>query len=247
MQNTSTASKHLALVTGANKGIGFEISRALAQRGITVLMGARNVQRGETACSRLQAEGLDIHFRLLDVADAVSIEAAVNEISNRFGRWDVLINNAGIMLDGGAAAPELDVDTIQETMRTNFYGPLLLCQGSIALMRKNAYGRIVNISSTLGSLSEMVDPESRYAGIRSPAYRLSKNALNGITALFAGRVRGENILVNSACPGWVKTDLGGSQAPLTPAQGADTPLWLATLPDGGPSGGFFRERKLIPW
>jgi len=150
MQNTSTASKRLALVTGANKGIGFEISRALAQRGITVLMGARNVQRGETACSRLQAEGLDIHFRLLDVADAVSIEAAVNEISNRFGRWDVLINNAGIMLDGGAAAPELDVDTIQETMRTNFYGPLLLCQGSIALMRKNAYGRIVNISSTLG-------------------------------------------------------------------------------------------------
>jgi len=218
--------KRVALVTGANKGIGFEISRGIASRDVTVVMGARNSQRGETACSRLQAEGLDAHFQLLDVADTDSIKAAVNGISNRFGRLDVLVNNAGIMVDGNVTALELGVQTVQETMRTNFYGPLLLCQSCILVMRKNDYGRIVNISSTLGSLSEMADPESGYAGVQSPAYRLSKNALNSITVMFTSQVRGENILVNSACPGWVKTDSGASG--LLSSAGAATPsTWPA--------------------
>jgi NAD(P)-dependent dehydrogenase (short-subunit alcohol dehydrogenase family) len=237
----------VALVTGANKGIGFEICRGIASRGVTVVMGARDIQRGETAFSRLQAEGLAVKFLLLDVADSHSIKAAVNEIAKFYDRLDVLVNNAGIMLDEEATGLEVGHRTVRETLRTNFYGPLLLCQNCIPLMRKNGYGRIVNISSTLGSLAEMADPESGYAAVQSPAYRLSKNALNGITALFASQVRGENILVNSACPGWVKTDMGGPRALLSPEQGADTPIWLATLPDNGPTGGFFRERKLIAW
>jgi len=239
--------RRVALVTGANKGIGFEICRGIASREATVVMGVRDIQSGETACSRLQAEGLMVQFLPLDVSDNRSIEAAVIEIAKSYGRLDVLVNNAGIMVDEDATALEVEHQTVRETMRTNFYGPLLLCQNCIPLMRKNGYGRIVNVSSTLGSLAEMADPESSYADLQSPAYRLSKNALNGLTALFASQVRGENILVNSACPGWVKTDLGGSQAPLTPAQGADTPVWLATLPDKGPSGGFFRDRKRITW
>ena len=123
----------------------------------------------------------------------------------------------------------------------------MLCQNCIALMKAGGYGRIVNMSSTLGSLSEIADPESAYAGVGTPAYRLSKAALNAITTLIAKEVRDDNILVNSACPGWVRTDMGGDEAPLTPEQGADTPVWLATLPDGGPTGGFYRERTRIPW
>ena len=247
MMNTEHQINRVALVTGANRGIGFEISRGLANREMTVVMGARDSGRGRTACSQLQAEGLAVHFQHLDVTDGDSIKAVVNEIVGRFGRLDVLVNNAGIMVDQEVTAIAMDVATVGETMQTNFYGPLLLCQHCIPWMRKNGYGRIVNMSSTLGSLTEIADPESNYAAMQSPAYRLSKNALNGITALFAGQVRGDNILVNSACPGWVKTDMGGRRAPLTPAQGADTPIWLATLPDNGPTGGFFRERKLIPW
>ena len=237
----------VALVTGANKGIGFEISRGLASQDITVVMAARDSSRGQAACSQLQAQGLAVHFQSLDVSDGDSIGAAVDEISHHFGCLDILVNNAGIMVDQEATALTVTVSTVSETMQTNFYGPLLLCQNCVPLMRKKGYGRIVNISSTLGSLAEIADPGSGYAAIQSPAYRLSKNALNGITALFASLVRGENILVNSACPGWVKTDMGGLQAPLPPAQGADTPIWLATLPDDGPTGGFFRERESIPW
>ena len=158
-----------------------------------------------------------------------------------------MVNNAGIMLDGDSDILSIALDKVEKTMQTNFYGPLLLCKTCIPLMRRYGYGRIVNMSSTLGSLTEIVDQNSDFAGVQSPAYRLSKAALNSLTALVAKEVRNDNILVNSACPGWVKTNMGGQAAPLAPDQGADTPVWLATLPDNGPSGGFFRERKLIPW
>jgi len=239
--------RRVALVTGANKGIGYEICRGIASRNVTVFMGARDIQRGETACSRLQAEGLPVQLILLDVADNGSIKKAVDKIAKSCGRLDILVNNAGIRLDEDVTALEVGHRTVRETMQTNFYGPLLLCQKCLPLMRINGYGRIVNISSTLGSLAEMADPDSEYSAVQSPAYRFSKNALNGLTAMFASQVRGENILVNSACPGWVKTDLGGLRAPLSPKQGADTPIWLATLPDDGPCGGFFRERNRVPW
>jgi NAD(P)-dependent dehydrogenase (short-subunit alcohol dehydrogenase family) len=239
--------KRVALVTGANRGIGYVISRRLGEQSITVILGARDPNKGAEACSRLQGEGLDVHFELLDMSDEKSIKAAIGSIRKQFGRLDILVNNAGIMIDGEEDAQNVGQETIQMTMQTNVMGPLMLCQSCIPLMKTGGYGRIVNMASTLGSLTEMADPRSMYAGVRTPAYRFSKAGLNCITTLLAKEVRDDNILINSACPGWVRTDMGGDQAPLTPEQGADTPVWLATLPDGGPTGGFYRERTLIPW
>jgi NAD(P)-dependent dehydrogenase (short-subunit alcohol dehydrogenase family) len=239
--------KRVALVTGGNRGIGYAIGRSLAQRGITVILGVRDPNKGATACSRLQGEGLDVNFELLDVTDEDSLQTAVKHIQARFDRLDILVNNAGISIDDSKNALDVSRRTIEKTLQTNVVGPLLLCQKCIALMKAGGYGRIVNMSSTLGSLSEIADPNSAYAGVGTPAYRLSKAALNAITTLIAKEVGDDNILVNSACPGWVRTDMGGDQAPLTPEQGADTPVWLATLPDGGPTGGFYRERTRIPW
>lgn len=239
--------KRVALVTGGNRGIGYAISRGLAQLGITVILGVRDPNKGAKACSRLQAEDLDVSFELLDVTDADSITTAVNHIQAQFERLDILVNNAGILIDSAENALDVNRSTIEKTLQTNVLGPLMLCQNGVALMKAGGYGRIVNMSSTLGSLSEMVDPDSAYAGVGTPAYRLSKAALNAVTTLIAREVRNDNILINSACPGWVRTDMGGDRAPLTPGQGADTPVWLATLPDGGPTGGFYRERKRIPW
>jgi NAD(P)-dependent dehydrogenase (short-subunit alcohol dehydrogenase family) len=239
--------KPTALVTGANKGIGLEIARKLAQKGITVLMGSRDQARGIAASRQLKSEGLGVHFILIDVTRATSIEAAVGKITDDLGHLDILVNNAGIMIDAQSVITELDPFVLRRTFETNAIGPLLLAEACVPLMKKKGYGRIVNMASTLGSLTDMADPDSPYAVVRAPAYRLSKTLLNGITVLLAQNLRGTNILVNSACPGWVRTEMGGVQAPLTPAQGADTPVWLATLPDGGPTGGFFRERQPIPW
>ena len=240
--------KKVALVTGANKGIGFEISRQLAGKDITVVMGARSEEKVTAARTRLKENGLDVHFQLLDVTETKSITAGVENIKAKFKRLDILVNNAGIMIDDyEKTVMDLNPDTLNKTLVTNGFGPFLICQTCIPLMRENNYGRIVNMASTLGSLTDITDPESTYGGLQAPAYRLSKTLLNGITALFAQETRGSNILVNSACPGWVKTDMGGKEAPLTVEQGADTPVWLATLPNGGPTGGFFRERKPIAW
>lgn len=239
--------KRVALVTGANRGIGYAIASGLAERGVTVVLGVRDPGKGAAVCSGLQGQGEDAYFELLDVTDEKSIRTAVTHIQDQFNRLDILINNAGILIDGDANALNVRQDTITKTLQTNVLGPLMLCQRCIPLMKAGGYGRIVNMSSTLGSLTEMADPDSAYAGVETPAYRLSKAALNAITTLVAEKVRNENILVNSVCPGWVKTDMGGDQAPLSPEQGADTPLWLATLSDDGPSGGFYRERLQIPW
>lgn len=241
------AEKRIALVTGANKGIGYEIARQLAHKDITVLMGARDRHKGMTASKQLQSEGLDVHFIRIDVTRAASIEAAIGKIKDDFMRLDILINNAGIMIDTQSGILELDPVVFHNTLDTNATGPLLLAQGCVRVMMANGYGRIVNMASTLGSLTEISSPDSPHAAVLSPAYRLSKTLLNGITSLLAMELRGTNILVNSACPGWVRTDMGGDQAPLRPEQGAETPVWLATLPDGGPTGGFFRERQPIPW
>jgi NAD(P)-dependent dehydrogenase (short-subunit alcohol dehydrogenase family) len=243
----TASDRKTALVTGANKGIGLEIARQLGQMGIRVLIGARDLNRGAMAHKQLQAEGLDAHFILIDMTQATSLQVAVGKIKDDFKRLDILINNAGIMIDTESDILALDPTIFQNTLDTNTFGPLLLSQACVPLMKANGYGRIVNMASTLGSLAEIASPDSAYAMVGAPAYRLSKTLLNGITVLLAKQLRGTNILVNSACPGWVRTDLGGEQAPLTPTQGADTPVWLATLPDGGPSGGFFRERQPIPW
>ena len=237
----------IALVTGANKGIGFEIARQLAQKDITVLIGARDQDRGTTACERLRSADLDAHFIPLDVTRATSIEAAVGKIRDDFKHLDILVNNAGIQIDTQSGILELDRTIFQNTLETNVFGALLLAQAAVPIMKTNGYGRIVNIASTLGSLTEIASPDSPYTEVLSPAYILSKTLLNGITVMLAKELRGSNILVNSVCPGWVRSDMGGDQAPLSPEQGADTPVWLATLPDDGPTGGFFRERQPIPW
>jgi len=242
-----SAKQRVALVSGANRGIGLAIAEQLARKGLKVIIGARNERSGLEAQKRLVTRGLDVYFTLLDVADTASIMAAVGRVSDTFGRLDILVNNAGIMIDHKTTILDLPLDLLQSTLATNALGPLLLSQGFVPLMCKHQYGRIVNISSSLGSLSDIVDPASDYTRLRSPAYRLSKTFLNGITALLARELREQNILVNAVCPGWVRTNLGGPEAPVLPEQVTKTPVWLATLPDDGPTGGFFREQQPIPW
>jgi NAD(P)-dependent dehydrogenase (short-subunit alcohol dehydrogenase family) len=239
--------RRVALVTGANRGIGLEIARQLSDLGISVVIGSRDPAQGKAAAASLQNDRREVHSQLIDVTRANTIQSAVGQILDQFGRIDILVNNAGIMIDAGTNILELDLTIFQNTLETNALGPLLLSQACIPHMLVNDYGRIVNISSTLGSLTDIASPDSSYALVLSPAYRLSKALLNGLTALLAKELRGTNILVNSACPGWVRTHVGGDQAPLMPAQGAETPVWLATLPDDGPTGGFFREKRAIPW
>ena len=237
----------VALVTGANRGIGLAIASRLARLGLTVIIGVRDEKNGKEAEKRLTDNGLDAHFTLLDVSNATSIIAALGRIDDIFGRLDVLVNNAGIMIDPETGILELPLGLLQKTLETNTFGPLLLCQGCVPLMQRHNYGRIVNLSSTLGALAEIANPDSKYKELMSPAYRLSKIMLNGITSLLAQELRDSNILVNSVCPGWVRTDLGGPRAPILPEDAAETPVWLATLPDDGPTGGFFREHQPIPW
>ncbi len=231
----------------ANRGIGFAIVEQLARTGLKVIIGARSEKNGLKAQKKLVVKGLDVHFTLLDVSDPISIMAAVGRVNDTFGRLDVLVNNAGIMIDAESDILTLSLGLLHHTLETNAFGPLLLSQGCIPIMDRNHYGRIVNISSTMGALTEIANPESIHTELQSPAYRLSKNMLNGITVLLAKELRKKNILVNSVCPGWVRTDLGGPQAPVSPEEAAKTPVWLATLPDNGPTGGFFREHQPIPW
>jgi len=238
--------KRVALVTGANRGIGLEIAKQLAAKDLRVIIGARNDEKGAAARQHLAGYGYDVHNIRLDVTDAASIAAAIGHIADTFERLDILVNNAGIMIDQDTGVLDLPLALLQNTIETNAFGPLLLSQGCVPIMRSHRYGRIVNLSSTLGSFHDMSGSESSVAA-RSPAYRLSKALLNGITVLLAGGLGNDNILVNAVCPGWVRTDLGGPRAPTSPEQAADTPVWLATLPDNGPTGGFFRERQRIDW
>ncbi|MBX9811714.1 MAG: SDR family oxidoreductase [Burkholderiales bacterium] len=232
--------KRIVVVTGGNRGIGFEICRQLAKRGLHVVLTARSAAKGRAAAAVLRDEGLEVEPRQLDVTSARSIKALATHLDKRHGRLDVLVNNAGVLLDPrGSRLLDSKVNTYRDTLETNLFGPLMLCQALVPLMRKNGYGRIVNLSSRLGQLSDM--------GTGTPAYRISKTALNALTRTLAAELRDTNILVNSMCPGWVKTDMGGPKAPRTPEAAADTAVWLATLPDGGPSGGFFRDRQPLPW
>jgi NAD(P)-dependent dehydrogenase (short-subunit alcohol dehydrogenase family) len=230
----------VAVVTGANRGIGFEICRQLAAQGIQVLLTARDTRAGEAAARELRAQNLDVSFHRLDVTREAEIRAFAAEVEGRYGAADILVNNAGILIDPkGASVLTSEPEVFEQTWQTNFMGPLNLCRAFAPLMQKKGCGRIVNLSSGLGQLSEM--------GGGTPAYRVSKAALNALTRMLAAELRASGILVNSACPGWVRTDMGGANAARSVAEGADTPVWLATLPDDGPSGGFFRDRQPIAW
>ncbi|MDQ8700116.1 SDR family oxidoreductase [Hyphomicrobium sp. LHD-15] len=232
-----------ALVTGANRGIGFEIVRQLARLGVLAVIGARDPKDGVAAAEKLQSEGLDVPVVALDVDREESAAAAVAEVKRLYGRLDVLVNNAAVLIDapGGfnASLFELTGETARRTFETNVLGPLRLIQAAAPLMREQGYGRIVNLSSIAGQLAEM--------GKGYPAYRISKTALNALTRIAAAELNGGNIKVNAMCPGWVRTDMGGANAERSVEQGADTAIWLATLSDDGPTGGFFRDRKPIAW
>ncbi len=240
------SSKPVAVVTGANRGLGLETARQLAKRDIRVILTSRNASKGEMALEKLVAEGLDVLFQPLDVASESSVAELGAFIHSRCGRVDILVNNAGVYLDshgteetGGASVFTASLETLTATLKTNLYGPLLLAQELAPLMKQQHHGRIVNVSSGMGQLSEMEG--------KSPAYRISKTALNALTRILAAETRGYNILVNSVCPGWVRTDMGGANAERPVEQGASGIVWAATLPDDGPTGGFFRDGQPIPW
>lgn len=235
--------EQIALVTGANRGLGFETCRQLAQQGIHVILSSRDAAKGQAAVEKLKAEGLTVSYHPLDVANSESIKRLAQFIQKQFGHLEILVNNAGIFIDPQDSAAgsifQASLDTLRTTYETNVYGPLQLCQALIPLMQLQGYGRVVNISSGMGQLSDMNGG--------SPGYRLSKTALNVLTRIFTDELKGMNILVNSVCPGWVRTDMGGPNAHLSIEKGVNTVVWLATLPDGSPTGLFFRDRQQIPW
>ncbi|MBD2449973.1 SDR family oxidoreductase [Nostoc sp. FACHB-152] len=235
-------SQKVAVVTGGNRGLGFEASRQLAKQGYKVILTSRDEGKGKAAANKLQAEGLDVISYPLDVTSDDSSRNLAEFIRQQFGKLDVLVNNAAIYIDaqsGNNSILDTKIETLQTTIDTNVYGVVRVTQALIPLMKEQNYGRIVNVSSGMGQLTDMEGG--------SPGYRISKTALNAVTRIFASELRGTNILVNSVCPGWVKTDMGGANAPRTPEQGVDTTVWLATLPDNGTTGGFFRDRQPIDW
>ncbi|MGD0610817.1 MAG: SDR family oxidoreductase [Anaerolineales bacterium] len=232
--------QRVALVTGANRGLGFEVCRQLAQRDYQVILASRDTAKGLSAVQKLKDEGHPVLFQPMDVTQASSVAAIGQFLEHKFGCLDVLVNNAGIYLRReDEDITTVSIDTLERTVSTNAFGALRASQMAIPLMRKNAYGRLVNVSSTMGQLSRLDSS--------SPAYRLSKAIMNALTRMLADATRGTDILVNACAPGWIKTDMGGPGAHRSVEQGADTIVWLATLPSGGPSGAFFQDRKQIEW
>ena len=231
----------VALITGANKGLGLEIARQLGTQGITVVLGARDSAKGEAAAQNLRDAGLDAHAVALDVTNADHIAALPEFFETKFGRLDILVNNAGVNYDPEGAS----VETFRKTFETNVYAPLALIETLLPLLKASDAGRIVNHSSILGSLSSLA--ASSGSGWVVPAYSSSKAALNGITVVYAQKLKDTPVKINSAHPGWVKTDMGSDAAPLEVADGAKTAVRLATLPADGPTGGFFHLKETLPW
>lgn len=237
--------KKVAIVTGANRGLGFETSSQLASRGIQVILASRDLKNGELAQKKLAKLGLEVTLSQLDITNLDSIQKMIQFTKDKFGRLDILVNNAGVFKDSGPrrggseSALDTKLETLKSTFETNVYGTFLMCQHCIPLMKANNYGRIVNVSSGMGQLTDMSG--------HFPAYRISKTAVNAITRIFSDETKESNILVNSVCPGWVRTDMGGPNATRPLDEGANGIVWLATLEDSGPRGGFFRDRKPIPW
>jgi NAD(P)-dependent dehydrogenase (short-subunit alcohol dehydrogenase family) len=225
----------IAVVSGANRGLGLEVSRQLARLGFGVVMGVRDLAKGEAAARSLEGA---LHPMLLDVSDPASSARLGVEVRARFGRCDVLVNNAGVHYDTRNRASSPDWRVVREAFETNLFGAWRLAEALLPLMREGSRGRIVNVSSEAGSLASMS------AG--TPAYSTSKAALNALTRVFAAELAGTGILVNAVCPGWVATDMGGAGgAPVE--EGARGIVWAATLPDDGPTGGFFRDGQPLAW
>ncbi len=236
--NSEKTIPSIAIATGANRGIGLEVARQLARQNITVILGARDLEKGKAAAETLAKKGLEVLPRWLDVTNQESIDRLVTQVKEEFGRLDILINNAGILYDTWQQAINANFDTVHEALETNTFGPWRMCQAFIPLLRQSKHGRIVNVSSGAGSLTSMSGG--------TPAYSVSKVALNALTRMLADELKGSGILVNSVCPGWVATEMGGAGG--RPVEdGAAGVVWAATLPDDGPTGGFFRDGKPLAW
>jgi NAD(P)-dependent dehydrogenase (short-subunit alcohol dehydrogenase family) len=227
------------LITGANRGIGREVARQLAQRGYQVILSARDAAKADTAAAELAKQTSGTVSSLeLDVADPTSVMQAVERVKSSWGRLDVLINNAGVGSDFGVSGTEPDFEKVQAALQTNFYGAYRLAVALLPLLRASEHPRIVNVSSGMGGIAEM--------GGWSPGYRVSKAAMNAMTRILSAELAGEGFLINSACPGFVNTDMGGPMGAQKSVQdGAAGIVWLATLPDDGPTGGFFRDGAAI--
>ncbi len=238
----------IALITGANKGIGKEIARQLGALGMTVLLGARDAQRGEEAVAQLKAGGVDAHAITLDVTDEAGISAAVTQIESGYGRLDVLVNNAGISQDGGpSSALTLELGSLRRTYETNVFGVFSVTKAFVPLLQHSEAGRIVNLSSGLGSLTQNSDPNWEFAHVKPLAYNSSKAALNMLTVIFAAELKDMGVKVNAADPGYTATDLNQHRGTRTAQQAATIAVHLATLPDDGPTGGYFDENGPVPW
>ena len=257
--------ERVAIVTGSDRGIGFEVCRELGARGYQVVLTSPDLVKGQKAATKLQGQGLAVVYHVLDLLNERHLRTLQAFILKKFGRVDVLVNNAGVMLDGGRSQREgilvrrvksvsrkldfgeapgiLDVggDIVLGTLEVNLLGALRMCQSFVPMMIKAGYGRVINVSSRLGQLHTMSDAE------KVPAYQISKTALNAVTRLVADAAGGTNVLVNSVCPGWTRTAIGGPRAPQSTEDAARTILWLATHPDGGPTGSFFYNKKRMDW
>jgi NAD(P)-dependent dehydrogenase (short-subunit alcohol dehydrogenase family) len=243
----------IAVITGANRGLGFATARRLGRSGVKVIVGARTVAKGEEAADRLRREGFDAEPLTIDVDSPASVQEAAKHVEQQHGRVDILINNAGILPEataGGVDRP-LDLRMFRESFETNVFGAVSVTKEFLPLLRRSASGRIVNVSSTMGSLTDQSDPSSPYYGLVVPAYQTSTAALNGFTIALSKVLADTSIKVNSVCPGWVQTDLGGPEnraaAPTTADQAAQIVVDMASIPDDGPTGGFVDRDGTVAW
>jgi NAD(P)-dependent dehydrogenase (short-subunit alcohol dehydrogenase family) len=242
-----TSSKRVALVTGANKGIGFEIARQIGRAGVTVLLGARDREAGEKAAAVLAGEAIGAHFVAIDVTDPASVAAAAATIAAGFGRLDILVNNAGINDAADGPPSTANLDAAERVFRTNFLGAVAVTQAMLPMLRKAPSARIVNVSSGLGSLTQNGDPAYPSAATKLIGYSASKAALNMLTVELAYELRDTAIKVNSADPGYTATDLNGHRGHQTIPEGAAEAIRLALLPAEGPTGGFSNSKGNVPW
>jgi NAD(P)-dependent dehydrogenase (short-subunit alcohol dehydrogenase family) len=231
--------QRVALVTGANRGLGLAIARGLAQYGLHVVVAGRSEQAIHAVATDLANAGLTASAHQLDVTDPASVIRAFRDTAKQLGRLDVLVNNAGIAIDGDRLAAQPDFERIQATLETNLLGAWRCCAAAVREMRPHGYGRIVNITSHLGSIRTMAD--------KNVSYRVSKAGLNALTRILAAELRGSGILVNATSPGVINTRMAYGETTRTPETGADTAVWLATLPDDGPTGKLFYERRPLEW
>lgn len=241
------ASKKVALVTGANKGIGLGIARELGKAGMLVLLGARDAGLGEKAAANLREEKLDVRFVLVDLVRPETIKTAAASIEAQFQRLDVLVNNAGIADQADGPPSAADLNSVKRIMETNFFGTLAVTQAMLPLLRKAKAARIVNLSSGLGSLEKNSDPDWDFASFKLIGYSASKAALNMLTVQLAFELRGTEIKVNSVSPGFIATDMNGHRGTQTVEEGSAGPVRLALLPPDGPTGGFFDQKGTYPW